>query len=95
MRDVKNGWFLVGAGGLDVGVVVVAAAVGAPHEYIGFGMRSCTKTCALTFYGLVSAFCEVRTQRNSVVHSILDSAAMGHLTTLKMLIEPLCQTWFF
>ena len=87
MREVKSGWFVVGAVGLDVGVVVAAAAaaVGALHEYLGFEMRSRAKTCTLTFDGLLSALWEVRTQQNSVAHSVLDSVAMVQLTTRKML----------
>ena len=49
MRDVNNEWFVVGAASLDVGVDVVAAAVGAFNEYIGFGMQSRANTCVLTF----------------------------------------------
>ena len=44
MRHVYNEWFVVGAAGLDIGVV----ADGVLHEYIDFGMRSRAKTCVLT-----------------------------------------------
>ena len=82
-----NGWFVVGAAGLDVGFVViaVAAAVGALHKYIGLGMRSRAKMCVLTFDVLISVLWEVRTQQNSVAHSVLDSVAMRQFITLKML----------
>ena len=45
-RHAKNGWFVVGTAGPDVGVVVDATAVGTLHEYIGFGMQSHAKMCA-------------------------------------------------
>ena len=85
MRDVNNGWFVVGAAILYVGVVFVFAAVGDLHEYIGFGMRSREKTCTLPFNGSLPALWWVRTRQNSVAQSVLDSVAMGQLTTRKML----------
>ena len=84
-KDVNNGWFVVGAGGLDVGVVDVAADVGSIHEYISFGMRSRAKMCAFTFNGLLSTLWEVRNQQNSMAHYVLNSLAMGQFTARKML----------
>ena len=69
---------------LKVGIVVVAANVGAHHEYTGLGIQSRAKACALTLDGLISALW-VRNLQKSIEHSVLDSVAMGQLTTHKML----------
>ena len=92
---LEFGFFVIGAAGLDVGSVVVAAVVTAIHEYLGFGIDSRMKKCALTFDGLFSVLWEVRAHQNSVAHSLSDSVAMGNSQLAKCYTKALVSDLVF
>ena len=77
VQDVNNEWFVVGAAGLDVGVVVVATAFGTLHEYTGRDRNTVAREdVCIDFWWI--AFCALEGQNSAELRGALRIGRCGY-----------------